>query len=157
MKKKLVAKFFEILQRMAQVLGALALVCLVVVIVWDVVFRYFFNHPLASSFEASEVLLTLLIFFGICVSFGRDDHIRITIINRFFDDSSLVAKHLTQINGVAISFCSVSLALFLFRWASNKWADVTPVLHIPLAPLGILISVILLIAAFLALFPTRKD
>lgn len=100
----------------------------------DVIGRYFFNRPLPGAFELTEVLLALLIFAGLPLVSGREEHVTITLLSERFKGRLLRAQR------VFVRLCAVLvLAVLAWRlWIKGaqlaQYGDMTTYLHIPLAP-----------------------
>ena len=57
--------------------GILALIMFFTVT--DVCLRYFFNHPLASSFELTEFMMAIAVAFGLAYTALHDGHVRVEL------------------------------------------------------------------------------
>lgn len=100
----------------------------------DVIGRYFFNHPVPGAFELTEVLLVLLIFAGLPLVSGREEHVTITLLSEHYQG------RLLRVQRVFVRLCTVLvLAVLAWRlWVKGaqlaQYGDMTVYLHIPLAP-----------------------
>jgi TRAP-type C4-dicarboxylate transport system permease small subunit len=61
--------------------AAVALVLMMLVVVCDVTLRYLFNSPLRGSYDLVEILLVVMVFFGLPRLFADGAHIAIELID----------------------------------------------------------------------------
>lgn len=62
---------------------ATAILGIAILVSSAVVFRYVFNSPISFSFEASTLIFAWIIFGGAAIATARDEHIGVTLIDRF--------------------------------------------------------------------------
>ncbi len=61
-------------------ISGVGVLCLTLMITFDVLMRYFFNEPQLFVDELAGFLLVLIIFFGLAQTFQRGGHIRIDLL-----------------------------------------------------------------------------
>ncbi len=83
--------------------------------VGDVIARYFFNKPVPGTFELTNLMLPLLVFFGLAYTQVRKGHISIDIV---------ISRFPARVRAIADSISSfLSLSLFaLVVWQSAVYA-----------------------------------
>ncbi len=77
------AKIDNGLQGIEKVLTAISWMVTILVtlmIVTDVVMRYFFNHPLPASWEISEVCMPAIVFFAFAYTLTINQHVKMTLV-----------------------------------------------------------------------------
>jgi len=131
----------RILDGLNPVVRGLAVACVVIVFVWvvfvfvDVIGRYVFNRPIAGSLDIGEIVLVVMVFFGLAYTQLHKAHIRIDVI------SSRLSPRGTVIVEVATYIICIAVAAVLI-WqgivSSLRFAqinEVTGLFRIPVAPI----------------------
>jgi TRAP-type C4-dicarboxylate transport system permease small subunit len=121
-------------------LGAIVLAGLMLLTVGDVVLRYFFNAPILGSFELTEFILVVIVFFAIPWATAQKANVRVDL---FVD--RLPSKVRTVFNIVAC-FLSVFVTA-LFAWYTVPQAiyiwrlySVSDMLDIPAYPFYFMVA-----------------
>lgn len=121
-------------------LGAIVLAGLMLLTVGDVVLRYFFNAPILGSFELTEFILVVIVFFAIPWATAQKANVRVDL---FVD--RLPSKVRTVFNIVAC-FLSIFVTA-LFAWYTVPQAiyiwrlySVSDMLDIPVYPFYIMVA-----------------
>lgn len=71
--------------------------------VTDVGLRYFFNRPLASSFELTEFMMAIVVAFGLAYTALQDGHIKIDLVtSRLPKSAQAVLRSLTNLVCVVV-------------------------------------------------------
>src|SRR2546428_10654939 len=100
----------------------------------DVVSRYLFNWPLRGAFEATELLLLVLIFAGLPLVSHADEHVTMDFIDRMLTPRA---------NGALVRVVHAICAAVMFFLAWQVWikatriagyGDTTDVLRVPVGP-----------------------
>lgn len=105
---------------------SVALILLVMVwVVGEVIGRYVFNAPLPGHLEGAELLLPMIVFFGVSYVQARDGHVGMTFV---VDALPKNVRHYTDIISLIVSCltCAV-LAYFSSKnaWLAWSYEDVT--------------------------------
>lgn len=117
----------------------------------DVAFRYFLAKPLAASFELTEVLLSLIIYFGIAIVAYSNAHIRIELMDPAFRRFPAVARGLYGLFNLLLAAALFALGYELVGAGAGKTSEYTPIMQIPLAPVIWLLAAAMFAAALLTL------
>ena len=124
-------------QRADAVLGIAAsaiLLVLMLVTFVDVVARYLFNFPLRGAFEATELLLLVLIFAGLPLVSHADEHVTMDFIDRMLP---------ARATGILVRAVHALCAAIMFFLTWQMWikagrisgyGDTTDVIKIPVGP-----------------------
>jgi TRAP-type C4-dicarboxylate transport system permease small subunit len=136
------------------------------VMVWvgsEVVARYAFNSPLEGHLEGAELLLPIIVFFGISFAQARDDHVGMTLVVDALSEK--VKRNVNLITLVLSVLTCAVLAYFSAKFSYRAWDydDVTmsppywPTWPSAVAvPIGyLLISVRMYLQILLVLMPDR--
>ncbi|MBT5264983.1 MAG: TRAP transporter small permease [Rhodospirillaceae bacterium] len=136
------------------------------VMVWvgsEVVARYAFNSPLEGHLEGAELLLPIIVFFGISFAQARDDHVGMTLVVDALSEK--VRRNVNLITLVLSVLTCAVLAYFSAKFSYRAWDydDVTmsppywPTWPSAVAvPIGyLLISVRMYLQILLVLMPDR--
>ncbi len=100
----------------------------------DVTLRYLFRRPITSSYELTQLMLTILVIFGLAYAGTHKEHVRIDfLISRFSSRVQSFVGSFTSLMGIGV--------LFLISWQSIRVAgllksggDITDILSIPIYP-----------------------
>jgi TRAP-type C4-dicarboxylate transport system permease small subunit len=119
-------------QRVQLWLSVGALIVLMTVTVADVFMRYFFNHPIRSSYEAVEALLLIFVFNSMAATFFGRRNVLIDVIDNFVPRGVAVAL-------IRIADILAVLVLGLLTWAmlvpamqSYAYGEIKQELHVPI-------------------------
>jgi len=98
----------------------------------DVILRYFFNRPIAGSYELIEFMMVFVVFLGLSYTQIRKGHLCINLFTK-----NLPAATMAVLNSLSYLLCFVIFALIswrLFITASNEFSNgsVSTVLNIPI-------------------------
>jgi TRAP-type transport system small permease protein len=143
------------IETLVGILGACLLFLLMGITFVDVVGRNLFNHPLIGASELTEVLLACIIFLMLPQVALKQRHIVIdlvdTVISRMV---RIVFDVIAAIFSVAM-FALIAWQLWVLGDKAAGYADATPSLGIPLAPVFYFVSILaaLNVLAFIATLP----
>ena len=70
----------NIFDKIASVLTSAIMIFLTVLITVNVISRYVFNSPIAWQYEATLVTMSWVVFIGMAITFGQDEHMRLTFV-----------------------------------------------------------------------------
>jgi TRAP-type transport system small permease protein len=121
-------------------IGAWALMGLTLLTGLDVVLRYFFVRPIKGTYEVTEVVLCVVVFFGVGYTAAKDANVSVSLV---------VTKLPKRVATVVVSvgcFLSMVLALIM-TWRAFVQAGIyrhqnltSAILHIPVFPLLYVVS-----------------
>lgn len=127
-------------------------ICVIVLILMtsittvDVVGRYLFHSPLLGAYEASELLLGVLIFSAIPRVTWHRQHLTVSLIDAWLGPR---AKTIQQFVLHVISTVLLAvLTLYLYKHAGQlaEYGDMSNALQVPIAPFAYLIATMTAIA-----------
>ena len=129
------------------IIGAVVLFAMMMVTFVDVVMRYVFNAPLRGAFEATELMLVILIFSGLPLVSRNDKHVTTDLIDHFLGERT--RRPLAFV--IHLILCGALLAVSWLIWGKAgslaRTGDTTASLHIPVYPFVYLMSFLVLITA----------
>ncbi|MDJ1006995.1 MAG: TRAP transporter small permease [Paracoccaceae bacterium] len=143
--------------------GGLVLAALALLIIYEIVMRYFFGRPFRGGFEMTELAMSVIVACGLPYTAITRGHVAVDIFSRALDRPSM-----RWLNALVHILGAVLLAIL--AWQSWKHAvdglsygDATNMMGIPKAPFQFAIAVsaglfaaVLLLDALKALRPTQK-
>ncbi len=112
----------------------------------DVVARYVWSRPVRGAFEATELLLLVLIFAGLPLVSFADEHALMDFIDRML--GARPQRLLERLVHVACAAMMFLLAWLMWRKADRIWAygDATDVLRIAYGPFVYFVAVMIALA-----------
>ena len=131
--------------------------------VTDVCLRYFFNRPLAGSFELTEFMMAIVVAFGLAYTALQDGHIKIDLVtSRLPKRTQAVMSSLTNLVCVVV-FSLTTWQSFAHARTLYLSGLTSEVLYIPVSPFVIMtgigfafLSLVFLINFFVSLSQTMK-
>src|SRR5436853_4558235 len=100
----------------------------------DVVSRYLFNWPLRGAFEATELMLLVLIFAGLPLVSHADEHVTMDFIDRLLTPGGRTrAIRIVHAISAAIMFF-LAWQVWIKAGKIGGYGDTTDVLRIPVGP-----------------------
>ena len=89
-------------------------------IVVDVVLRFFFNHPLPATWEISELLMPLIVFLPFAHTLAIDAHVRVSLLKDRVPPKTRVFFDVFS-NGISFLMCAmITYWSWLRFWESFK-------------------------------------
>lgn len=146
----------DFLSRKIVWLSALSVLAIFLVVVIDVIGRYFFSHPIQGSNDIGEVILVCIAYFAMPFTQLNKEHVRVTLVW-----GKLPPKGKAIGDGIAFLFGAVVYALIFWNLAKRTWellagtypstseTAVLGISHIPflvVASVGALVFVFILLA-----------
>lgn len=121
-----IVKLLDRAEAVAVTFAAIAIFLIMIVVVIDVVLRYFFNSPLAWAYEFVGIyLMGVAFFFGVSDTLRRNHHVNVDILYMNF---SLTARRAWKL--IAWLLTSVMFAMMfavIARTAWNRWQNMNVV------------------------------
>lgn len=137
--------------RLLQFVAAILLVCMMGLTVIDTFMRKVMAAPIASAFELTEMMLTLVIFAGLPLITASRGHVQVELIE------PLLGRGLRRFCDFLIDLL-VTAALAVVAWQlwekgieQADYGDTTSVLQIALAPVTYVMVVLAAVAAVISL------
>lgn len=109
------------LQSVEKVLTAVSWVVTIgvtLMIVADILMRYFFDHPLPASWEISEVCMPAIVFFAFAYTLTLDQHVKMSLVR---ERMSLAVQKIFDV--INYSICIVMCALLTYWSWKRFWAS----------------------------------
>ena len=122
-------------------IAALAAVVMTLMTVGDVLMRYFFNKPILGSFELTEYLLVIVVFFAIPWATMEGAHVRVDLITgRFVRKTQGILYAISCILSMIITFL---FACYTFPEAKYvlELGEQSDMLNIPAYPFYYLVGI----------------
>jgi TRAP-type transport system small permease protein len=137
-------------------LSAAAVLAVFVLVVVDVIGRYFFNHPVKGSNDIGEVILVLIAYLAVAYTQLNKEHVRVTLIS-----GKLPPKGQHIVDGISFLFGAVVYALIAWNlgrravnliagtYASSSETPVLGISHIPFLIVAVIgaVAFVLVLAA----------
>ncbi|EFK09286.1 TRAP transporter, DctQ-like membrane protein [delta proteobacterium NaphS2] len=151
----LIRRVFSPISEYMSAVGAWTLLGVTFLTTVDIILRYLFNRPIRGTYEVTEFMLCVLVFFGLAYTASNRGHVNVSLI------VSLLPKRARSIIDSATHFLSMGLILIMawrgFVQARIYWQqDLTSsIIHVPIFPFlfvvafGSAVLVIILFADFL--------
>ena len=142
-------------ERLDAALGVAAsaiLFALMLITFADVVSRYLFNWPLRGAFEATELMLLVLIFAGLPLVSHADEHVTMDFIDRMLTPRATAAL-------VRVVHALCAAVMFFLAWQVwikatriAGYGDTTDVLRIPVGPFVYFMAAMIFLTALVHVF-----
>lgn len=124
------------LYRVPEAVAALDLLLLMALVMIDVAGRYLLNKPIPGGYELVQLCMGVLVFSALPVVSRTNEHITIGLLDPYFKGAADTARRVfvDLFSAAALAFMTWRLAVHAGKLAAN--GDATPVLALPLAPIG---------------------
>lgn len=129
------------LDRALGMLAAILLFGMMALTFFDVLGRDAFSRPIPGAFEATEVMMGILIFAGLPLISARDGHVSVNLLDPLMGPRARRLQH--RVVSIVGAVITAVLAYVLWHKAGqlSAYGDATAYLHIPLAPVARLMSI----------------
>lgn len=119
----------NVLDKILFILGALSLAIMTVLVVYQVIVRYFFKSPSSTAGPASQYLFVWMIMFGSAYVFGSREHLTIDLLKDKF------SPRLYMITEILANICLFVFILLIcvyggWHYTMTQAAQIDPTLHI---------------------------
>jgi TRAP-type C4-dicarboxylate transport system permease small subunit len=122
-------------------IAAVALAFLAVVTFCDVIARYFFNSPFSFTVEVTEILMGVMIYFGVGLTTHDNDHIAVDFV------TLRLSEWLRTLLGLATNILAFGFLIFMVWRLWERAAvllekgDVSPVMQYPRWPTAFIMAI----------------
>ena len=143
-------KVFNKIEDFLQFLSNVALIFIMLIISIDVLGRNFFNKPLKGTYEMTELVAALLVFFALAITHRHGDHITIDFLVERFNRK--VQHWVNGVIEVCISFLLFYMSTHIFANGARMMERnaTTTDLSIPTGPFLYITGIALIIFAITA-------
>lgn len=155
--------WLERVLRVIAYLGGVVLFLLMLLVVYEVLMRYFYGRPFRGGYEMTELAMALIVALGLPYTAISKGHVSVDLLSKWLDRPAMrwvnVAVHLA---GAAI----LALAAWrsgLYAMSSYSYGDVSNMMRIPKHPFQFAVAfslgffaLVLLLDAVKALRPTSE-
>ena len=138
------------------VIGAIMLVAMMGLTVFDVIGRYLFNSPIKGAAELTEILLCAVIFLGLGAVSLREDHVTVDLLVDYMPAwIHPIRQAITGLFSGGI-LCVVAWRLWVYADQIGGYNGMTTNLSIPIAPLGYFCAICAAVGAVITAFIPLK-
>ena len=129
----------------------LTLFCMMCLTFVDVTGRYLFNAPVPAAFEITQLMLAIVVFSGLPVITKRESHVSISLVEQTLVGWSKKVQCIvvSLVSAIALGWTSACV------WGQGelllRHGDYTAYLNIKLAPFAFAYSILIALAALVAL------
>lgn len=125
----MVHKIVRGIDRTIEFIGALMMLIMTLIIVYEVFGRYALHSEPAWSEEISLLLMTAFGFLSICIGFRYGFHLRLTfLVNRF---SPIVQKSLEVLSNILVMGFGILLLIEGYNITAMTWPSTLPATGMP--------------------------
>lgn len=118
-------RFVGMAERVFQGIASLMLFAIMMIVVVDVVMRYFFNAPLGWSYVLISVYLMVgLFYFALSDTLNHDGHVRVDILHERFSLRVRLIADLVGYSSAGIVVAAILWMTVLRTWESYQGGDV---------------------------------
>ena len=121
--------------------GGYVLLCMMILTIFDVIGRYFFNSPITGAYEITQVMMVTVVFLFLGYTQAQKGHISIDFVIRLLPQKMRMAidivTHLVSLFiMILIGWMNILRCLELMRIN-----EVTPILHVPISPFFLILAI----------------
>ena len=121
--------------------GGYVLLCMMILTIFDVIGRYFFNSPITGAYEITQVMMVTVVFLFLGYTQAQKGHISIDFVIRLLPQKMRMAidivTHLVSLFiMILIGWMNILRCLELMRIN-----EVTPILHFPISPFFLILAI----------------
>lgn len=132
-------------------IGKLILIGIVILVILDVILRYFFNNPFAFSVELIEIALIIASFSAIVLCTAKREHLVIRVLS-----GNAVTDCLVLLLSISV-FAIMTWRCFLYALQLRAMGNVSVLLKIPLYPFSLFISLCSFLITLMLLVQLLED
>jgi len=128
------------LSRIINIFGSIILLGMMFITMVDVILRYLLNYPIPGAYELVQLMLVLVVFFGLAYTATQKGHIVVEILFLVLPKTvQAIIAIMTSILGIGIFIVAVVSVVQLINVHVDSHA-VSGVLEIPLYPISIAVA-----------------
>ena len=118
--------------RIQRIITATLIVGMILVVLSQIVFRYFFALPTPWAEEIARILMIWIVFIGSAGMLVKGEHLCVDVFYRYFGDN--VKKVIRIIYDAVILAFVIFVAIYAFRLLANPviYKSFTPIARLPL-------------------------
>ncbi|MBJ3776451.1 TRAP transporter small permease [Acuticoccus mangrovi] len=129
--------------------GALLMAMMLLTVV-DVIGRYVFSAPVPGAFEATEIMLALVVFAGLPLVTGRGEHVQVRLaLDGMPGGMRFVLERAAEVL-VTLLLAGAAWLLYQRGAALSRYGDATVLLGIPLAPVAFALAALSAVSSIVA-------
>jgi TRAP-type transport system small permease protein len=134
----------KLLERLLRALaygGGAVLFGLMLLVIYEVLMRYFFGRPFRGGYEMTELAMSLIVAFALPYTAISKGHVAIDILGRWLDRPAM--RWLTALVHLAgaVLLALVAWRTSLYAMGSYRWGDLSNMMRIPKYPFQMAIAV----------------
>lgn len=118
------------------VIAGVLLFTMMILTTVDVIGRYLFTAPVPGAFEATEIMLVLIVFVGLPIVTARNEHVSVLL---FYDRAPPFLTPILRSLARVLTAVAMGFAAWLLYGKAvelSAYGDTTVLLRIPLAPVA---------------------
>ncbi|OUD09935.1 TRAP transporter small permease protein [Marivivens niveibacter] len=131
------------------IIGAIMLVAMMGLTVFDVIGRYLFNSPIKGAAELTEILLCAVIFLGLGAVSLREDHVTVDLLVDYMPAWVHPIRQVLTGLFSGVILCVVGWRLWVYADQIGGYNGSTTNLSIPIAPLGYFCAICTVVGALI--------
>ncbi len=140
-----------VLDKILGILGTISLTVMTILVVYQVVVRYFFRSPSSVAGPVSQYLFVWMIMFGSAYVYGSHEHLTIDLLkDKFSPKMYMIAEILANI--CLFAFILLVCVYGGWKYTATQVAQVDPTLHISKAVLYISVPFTGIITLYYAIY-----
>lgn len=159
-----IERWFELMLRGIAYVGGLVLVGLMLLVIYEIIMRYFFGRPFRGGFELTELAMSVIVAFGLPYTAIKGGHVSVDVLGRWLDRPAMRwLNALVHFAGAAL-LAFVAWRAWLYAAGSLRWGDLTNMMRIPKHPFQFAVAIscglfalVLLLQSARALAGSRPD
>jgi len=151
-------RFFSYIPLILVWLAAASILCMAVLIGYDVMMRYFFNSPTSWAIEIAQYLMLVAFFSPLAYVQQKNEHIKVELFIHYLPP--LVRKILSNV--VIPAFILVVNSVLLIQVGKLSWKHMTrgtvsaTILKVPLFPLSMILVIAFLATVIITIVQFKK-
>ena len=152
-------RFFSYIPLILVWLAAASILCMAILIGYDVMMRYFFNSPTSWAIEIAQYLMLIAFFSPLAYVQKKNEHIKVELFIHYLPPP--VRKILSSV--FIPAFILIVNSVLLIQVGKLSWKHLTrgtvsaTILKIPLFPLSMILVIAFLVTVIITLVQFKKE
>jgi tripartite ATP-independent transporter DctM subunit len=122
-------------------IGGVILAAMMLITAFDVIGRFVFNHPIKGAMELSEIMLVLIVFFGVAYTALQKEHVRVELLLMFLKPKiRLLFNVFSDLISIAL-ILGIAYEGLVQTVIQHQRFLTTTLLKIPLWPFALMLSI----------------